>query len=718
MSESAAGCLSLEGAEEVVLTPDEYSKLLDVEHTIFELLTVGHNEQEVLSTLCQMAEKMLPNSVASIMLLDHETGLMNVVSAPSIPQAGHDALKALRPGPGGGSCGNAVHRNEPQYVKDTKSDARWTDIRQIAYDFNLCSCWSMPIRNLKKQAIGSFALSSFEHRSPSGFHKRLLENCAFIVNIVLKRSEYERQIKESQKQLTLFGTAMKNASDGMIITDSNNHIIHVNKAFLRAFGYGSEKEVLGKNPNILASGKHDKKFYETMWNSIHNEKQWSGEIWNKRSNGEVFPEWMSISSVENGERELQNYLAVFTDLSELHKAQEKHENLAFYDQLTHLPNRQKIILDMEEKSPTACAILNIDDFKEINDFFGLAAGDEILRQVAQWFPYRLGGDEFAIVFYDNLPLDAILCRINASLLLLEEELFTIGDETINIRMTVGVALGDRDLLTRADIALHTAKEKKIPLSIYELEKNVEKKYRNNIAMAANIRQALTEKRIVCYYQPIVNVHTKQTDKYETLVRMVDRDGTIIAPMEFLSIAKKTKIYPQITRAVIQQACTLFSTRTERFSINLSDSDIRDANTVDIIIDTITQTDTASRIVFEILESEGIENYEEVASFIEKVKALGAKIAIDDFGTGYSNFENILKLNVDFIKIDGSLIRGITTNSRHTIIVDTIVDFAKKIGAKTVAEFVSDEAIYEAIIQHGIDYSQGYYTGKPEPLNKG
>lgn len=721
MAEIPTSCLSLENSEEALLTPLEYNNILDVQQNIFELLTVGYNEKEVLAKLCEMAEKLLPNSVASVMLYDSQTGLMSVVSAPSIPQVGHDALTGLKPGPGGGSCGNAVYRNEAQYVHDTKTDERWTDIRQVAYDFNLCSCWSMPIRNSQKRAIGSFALSSFEHRSPSAFHKRLLENCAFIVNIVLKRSEYEQQLKENQKQLMLLGKAMKNASDGMIITDRDNRIIHVNNTFLTTLGYKNEQEVLGKNPKILASGKHDRLFYKNMWNALKNEKHWSGEIWNKRTNGEIFPEWLSVSTIEDETEEIQNYLAVFTDLTELHKTQDKLVNLAFYDQLTGLPNRQKISTDMNEKIPKGCAISNIDDFKEINDFFGIAAGDNILHQMGQWFremdcsPYRIGGDEFAIVFYDDLPFEILYQRITSLLSLLEEKVFTIGDERINLRMTVGVAIGEKDLLTRADIALHTAKEKKIPIAIYEEEKNVEEKYRHNIAMAASIRLALSEKRIICHYQPIVDLQTGKIDKYETLVRMIDVEGNIVPPMEFLSIAKKTKIYPKITREVIHQACTLFATRNEEFSINLSDSDIRDADTVIEIIDTITRTNTASRIVFEILESEGIENYEEVAQFIAQVKALGAKIAIDDFGTGYSNFENILKLNVDYIKIDGSLIRGIVTDGRHNIIVDTIVDFAKKIGAKTIAEFVSDEAIYNAVIKHGIDYSQGYYTGKPELL---
>lgn len=171
---------------EVILTPQEYNHILEMQQNIFDLLAVGENEQQILSHLCLIAEKLLPNSVASVMLLDTETGLMSVISAPSIPPEGHNALQGLKPGPGGGSCGNAVFRNEAQYVHDTKMDQRWHDIRHIAYDFNLCSCWSMPIRNHHKQAIGTFALSSFEHRSPSNFHKRLLGVCAHIVNIVLK----------------------------------------------------------------------------------------------------------------------------------------------------------------------------------------------------------------------------------------------------------------------------------------------------------------------------------------------------------------------------------------------------------------------------------------------------------------------------------------------------------------------------------------------------
>ena len=715
-------CLSLENfEEEVILTPFEYSKILDIEQNIFELLTVGRNQQVVLERLCQLAEKMLPNSVASVMLLDPKTGLMNVIAAPSIPDVGHKALEGLKPGPGGGSCGNAVFRNEPQFVADTKTDKRWSNIRHIAYDFNLCSCWSMPIRNSEKQAIGSFALSSFEHRSPSNFHKRLLEISAFIVNVVLQRSAYESQIDAKKHELELLETAIQYATDGIIITDKYNNIVKVNNAFIQTLGY-QPNQIIGQNPKIFASGEHDKEFYTQMWNTLVNEKHWSGELINKRATGEIFPEWISISAIPNSVGEIENYLAVFSDLSPLRESQEKALRLAYYDQLTTLPNRQKIVLDIEKNNPTACVIFNIDDFKEINDFYGIDVGDSLLTQIGQYFidlnyhPYRIGGDEFAILLYeDHISWDVLHAKIGTLLLLIEDKTFYIGNSSINIRMSAGASIEYDKLLTRADIALNRAREHNIHIACYIENENIEENYRKNIAMIDTIRKALAEKRILCHYQPIVNIQTGKIDKYETLVRMLDEDGNIIPPLEFLPIAKKTKLYPHITLEVIHQTCTLFAQRNEKFSVNLSVSDIINPTTKQEIINTIIQTKTASKIVFEILESEGIENYDEVAKFILEVKKLGAKIAIDDFGTGYSNFENILKLDVDYIKIDGSLIREIYHNPRHHIIVETIVSFSNKIGAKTVAEFVSDEKIYNTVRELGIDYSQGYFTGKPDKL---
>lgn len=397
------------------------------------------------------------------------------------------------------------------------------------------------------------------------------------------------------------------------------------------------------------------------------------------------------------------------------------ENQYYLDRLTGLPNRYRLQERLSQGESIALAVVNVDDFKEVNDFFGISIGDEILMQIGGWLKelsggcYRLGGDEFALIF-NELSQKELEHRLTILIKLLDEKTFMVKEESLNIRVTIGVAMGSEKVLTQADIALHHAKENNKQIAFYNEDEGVEEHYRTNLTMASNVRRALFEHRIICYYQPIVDIETGNIVKYETLVRMIDEEGNIVPPMEFLPIAKQTKLYPQITLEVIYQACTLFASRDEEFSINLSDSDIRNSHTVSEIIKTITDTGTASRIVFEILESEGIESYDEVARFITQVKALGAKIAIDDFGTGYSNFENILKLSVDYIKIDGSLIREIALNPRHRIIVETIIDFAKKIDAKTIAEFVSDEVIYKTIQEMGVDYSQGYFTGKPTSLS--
>lgn len=403
-------------------------------------------------------------------------------------------------------------------------------------------------------------------------------------------------------------------------------------------------------------------------------------------------------------------------------ADERAAYLSYYDQLTGLPNRQKMLLDMQTNSPRGCAIFNIDSFREINDFFGVDNGDDLLVQLANKAKkmgdtvYRIGGDEFAVLLTKKIPQDVLKEQIENVLREFDRMTFTVQGEKLRIRLRVGIAFGERKLLSRADIALHTAKEKRVPYAVFELKDNIEEKYQKNIQMASSVHKALEDGRIICHYQPIVDVATGKIGKYETLVRMIDEEGNMIPPMEFLPVAKKMQLYSQITQKVVHLACEAFCGRDEQFSINLSIDDIENPYTLQEIIGTIIKTNTATRIIFEILESEGIENYESVIRFATQVKALGAKIAIDDFGTGYSNFEHILRLNVDSIKIDGSLIQGIVSNKRHRIIVETIVEFAKKMGAETIAEFVSDEEILETVKKLGIEYSQGYHTGKPGELS--
>jgi diguanylate cyclase (GGDEF)-like protein/PAS domain S-box-containing protein len=528
--------------------------------------------------------------------------------------------------------------------------------------------------------------------------------------------KHDLVLEALEKQKNELETIFNISKDGIAVINLESIFLEFNDTYIQMTGFTRE-ELLNKSC-IGLSAKEDKKRTKeaieiTIQKGFVNNFEKTCVFENNRE--------LNVSISMSLMPDKQRILISTKDITKIKKAQAESERLLYYDHLTGLPNRQKMMFDMNNTAPCACAIFNINRFQEINDFFGVKAGDSILVQLADevrrldFTSYRTGGDEFAILIYETCMPNELEEWLSHKLAQLSETKITFNNETIKIIMNVGLALNTDKLLTHADIALHQAKKRKELFAIYKKDDNIEGIYQKNIAMTKSVHKALIEDRIICYYQPIVTISTQKTTKYETLVRMIDEDGNIISPIEFLPIAKKTKLYSRITKTVVYQACKCFEERKEEFSVNLSIDDINDPITVQEIIKIIIDTNTANRIVFEILESEGIENYDSVIQFIKQVKALGAKIAIDDFGSGYASFEHILKLNVDFIKIDGSLIKGIVRNKRHHIIVETIVEFAKKMGAKTIAEFVCDEDVYNVVASLGADYSQGYFTGKPDIL---
>ncbi len=414
------------------------------------------------------------------------------------------------------------------------------------------------------------------------------------------------------------------------------------------------------------------------------------------------------------------------DVNEIleNKVEEKTKQLisqSFEDALTGLPNRHCLQYDLDRKHVHALLILNLRNFREINDFFGTSIGDHLISQTGHWLrtfslhPYRLSGDEFALLIDEAYTIEELEKLASRLIHKLAEHPFNAGIENVSLGVTIGIDPGPDVSLAHADIALHEAKSSPKHFAFYSSENHIEEQYKANIAMTRMIHEALQEGRIICYYQPIVSTLTGKIAKYETLVRMVDESSHIIPPDRFIRIAQKTHVYPQITRTVIAQACQAFQNRNEEFSVNLSIRDILDSQTIAFIEEEILRTGTAHRIVFEVLESEGIENFEAVLAFIRQMKKLGAKIAIDDFGTGYSSIENILILKVDYIKIDGSLIRLLESDSRRAAIIESIAKCASKLGAKTIAEFVESEGLFNHIRSAGIDFAQGYYVGKPAPL---
>lgn len=408
----------------------------------------------------------------------------------------------------------------------------------------------------------------------------------------------------------------------------------------------------------------------------------------------------------------------------------------FVDALTGLPNRNRILLDIEEMGNPALALLNVDSFKEINDFYGNKFGDEVLKEIATRLQkhegpcgyrlYRMNGDEYALLFGRGFSPQEAVTVIRVITGEVNDHPFLIQSNDVNIRVTCGVALAQdithvnpgegqwTRLATNADMALKQAKKKSRNIVMYDQSIEIPKEYESNIFWRKRLKEAIREHKIVPFFQPIINNRNGRIEKYESLVRLIDPFGNVIAPGHFLEVAKRAHLYSDITKAMVDKVFPVFHGTDYEFSINLTLYDILDEDVKNYIFQKLRENpDLSRRAVFEILESEGIENYREVMVFIEEAKALGCRIAIDDFGSGYSNFEHILRLDVDYIKIDSSLIKNLDNDSNAQIITRTIANFARKLGLKTISEFVHSREVYEKAASLGVDYSQGFYFGEPK-----
>ncbi|WP_294918049.1 EAL domain-containing protein [Sulfuricurvum sp. PD_MW2] len=398
------------------------------------------------------------------------------------------------------------------------------------------------------------------------------------------------------------------------------------------------------------------------------------------------------------------------------------EHQFYFDNLTGLENRRMLTEKLDEKRYASLMIINIDSFQEINDLYGDQAGDIILKDFAQFLReimpdmgglYRLHSDEFAHLCESDIDINDFKNFASMVSEKISHKRFAIGDKgDVSISATIGISYGSEFLLMNADIALKLAKKNKKNFLIYDDTMAMAKEYEKNFDWTKRLKKAIEEDKIVPVFQPIVDTYTQTTVKYEALMRMLDDQGLYIAPIHFLELAKKNKLYHELTKIIIEKSFTKFQNLPYMVSINISVEDILNKEIYGFIIAKLDEFKIGNKVVFEIIESEGIENFDQVLSFINDVKKYGAKISIDDFGTGYSNFEYLMKLKVDYIKIDGSMIKSIDSDKNAQMITRSIVSFAKNMEIKTVAEFVHSKNVAEKVKEMGVDFSQGYYFGEP------
>ncbi|SMO33042.1 PAS domain S-box-containing protein/diguanylate cyclase (GGDEF) domain-containing protein [Balnearium lithotrophicum] len=551
------------------------------------------------------------------------------------------------------------------------------------------------------------------------------DKVAEIFNSVIK------ELKRNLNYLKGYWNAI-NETNPAIKLNPEGKVIYVNEKFKALLGY--KEELLGKRVIDLFSSSNDERELRKFEEALKERESWNGILKVRTRNGDTKTLIANLSPIFDEKGEIFEFLLLIQDITEIEKSRERIYKLYYFDRLTQLPNREKLAEDLGKYKRPALLIIDIIEFGKINKVLGIECGDKILcdlsKKLVNMVPngsvYRISSDAFAIVldfedFKENIQILTSWTR--EFLKSLEKEEFSCENLSISLSFRAGLSISKvSNLLVTAEEALKRAKKERKKLFVYTRSKEEEReKFLREIRLVKEIKDAIDSNRVIPYYQPIVNNSTEKIEKLEALARLLKKDGSIMNPGEFLEISKFIGIYPEITRQIFEKVIRDLEEIPFEVSINLSYEDLTAETTFNSIVNFLRnlkpkkglQVEFTNRLVFEIVETEDIENYKYLQRFVKLVKPLGCKLAIDDFGAGYSNLKRIIDFKVDYLKIDGSIIKSVKTDKNSISLIKSIVSFSKALGIKTIAEFVSDEEIFKIVKDLGVDYSQGYYFGKPE-----
>jgi len=557
-------------------------------------------------------------------------------------------------------------------------------------------------------------------------------------------SEYEHAHKELRIAASVF-----ESQEAMLVMDAMAKIIRVNNAFTQITGYALE-DVIGKDPRMMQSAKYSKQFYREMWEVIDRTGVWQGEIWGKRKNGDVNPYLLTISIVKDNGGSVTNYVGTFVDLKERKEAQDRIERLAFYDQLTGLPNRRLAMERLEHALVTserksnfgAILYLDIDHFKVVNDTLGHDAGDTVLVNVAKEIQSRLrledtvarlGGDEFVVILEDlgmhkenaasqaKLVADKLLNALGG--------VYTVNNRDFSRSVSIGISLFQgmkctlHEMLKRSDLAMYAAKKAGRNTSRF-FDPLMQETLDRRTLLEQDLRRALDQGQFHLYFQKRVNVSGKATGA-EVLLRWVSPERGIISPLDFIPLAEETGLIVPIGAWVLEEACRCLSAWGHRenlkhlqLSVNVSAMELKQPDFVNTVRRTVINSGiNPSLLILEITESMLLENMDDFIVKMEQIRELGISFALDDFGTGYSSLSYLKKLPINELKIDKSFIQDIGVDKNDEAIAQTIIQMGHTLGINVLAEGVETEEQYNILRMYGCHNYQGYLFGYPVVLDK-
>ncbi|PLY17002.1 MAG: two-component system response regulator [Sedimenticola sp.] len=545
-----------------------------------------------------------------------------------------------------------------------------------------------------------------------------------------------RQVEET---LRLAASVFENTDEGVVITDAQGKILEVNRAFTEILGY-TRDEVIGRNPRLWQSLRHDESFYRNMWLSLTETGQWRGELWNRRKDGSVFPEWQTISSVTDEEGRLTHYVGVFSDISQIKHSQEQLDHLAHHDALTDLPNRLLLNERLEQAirhaernaSKLAVIFLDLDLFKHINDSLGHPAGDSLLQKVAAKLVQtvrqgdtvaRIGGDEFVLLLEEIDIADNVVVAAE-KLMAIFAEPFQLGDQGIRITASLGITLYPRDgkdsasLLRNADAAMYRAKEEgRNTYQFYteELTRNAFER----VLLENNLRQAISREELRLVYQPQVDLQSGQIIGVEALIRWQHPELGIISPIKFIPLAEESGLIHSIGEWVLRTACRQGRDWLERgidfgsIAVNVAGHQIQRGNLPEDVKKILAETRfPSSQLELEVTEGFIMQQADFAIRQLMTLRQMGVTLAIDDFGTGYSSLSYLKQLPIHKLKIDQSFVRDIPEDPNDMAIADAIIAMGKSLGLTVIAEGVETQEQANFLKAAGCQEAQGYLYSRP------
>lgn len=554
----------------------------------------------------------------------------------------------------------------------------------------------------------------------------------------------ERKLTENELRIAAIAFE---SNEGMLITDAKQIILKVNQAFTRITGYSAE-EAIGNTPNMLKSNKQNKQFYDSMWESLNRDKFWQGEIWNQRKNGEVYPEWLSISTVTNECGQISNYVAAFTDITTVKESQEIIHNLAYYDPLTNLPNRrfilerlkQTLMFHLTKNQHSAILFVNLNNFRILNDSKGHATGDSLLLAVTSHLQAivhagdtvaRIGSDEF-VVLLNKLNKKTNLAAIQAEAIA-KRVLFSINQPfdlqgyeyqcsaSIGITLFCDSNVVADELIRQAEIAMHQAKERESNTIIF-FDPTIQLELESRVQLETWMRKALNN-QYQLYYQIQVDENCKAIGA-ETLIRWHHPEQGVISPADFIPLAEKTDLILSIGQWVLETACSQLKTwgndpHTEHLilAVNVSAKQFRQLNFVESVLSVLEKTGAnPHKLKLELTESMLVDDIEDIIVKMQALRNKGVKFSLDDFGTGFSSLAYLKRLPLNQLKIDQSFIREARTNYRDTAIIHAIIALGHSLDMDVIAEGVETEEDRKFLATHGCNNYQGYLFSKPIPID--